>query len=66
MHDEKAARRDAELEGTRQIQALQFELATLRERTAAAEQRATDLAPRCSTSRRTRSARSCNSRKARR
>ena len=44
LHEEKAARREAESEGSRQAQALQLELATQRERTTAAEQRTADLA----------------------
>jgi hypothetical protein len=44
LHEEKAARREADSEGARQIQALRLELATLRERAAASQQRATDLA----------------------
>jgi len=46
VQDEKAARRDAENTWTGQQQAAQLEIATLRERAAGAEQRATDLAAR--------------------
>jgi hypothetical protein len=44
LQDEKAAHRDAAATWSREHQAAQVELATLRERAAGAEQRATDLA----------------------
>jgi hypothetical protein len=43
LHEEKTAHRKAESEGSRQIQALQLELATQGERAAATSQRANDL-----------------------